>query len=144
MGNTLENKAKFFGLYILQRVLKDSDCSENVQASVLVTPNNVFSSQYLELKPLHIISDEQAIELCKAVSPLSFENDKYKWKVVRDSEIGFLTVSSKQSYHSFSFSFINGRVFMYDGDELSNNYWIITKRIYSLSIQAFMLVMGQK
>ncbi len=66
--NTLENKAKFFGLYLLQRVFKDSDCSEHVQPSVLITPNNVFRSQYLVLKPLSSISIEEAIEVFNITS----------------------------------------------------------------------------
>src|SRR5690606_22294399 len=99
MGNTLENKAKFFGLYILQRVLKDSDCSENVQPSVLTTPNNVFNSQYLELKPLHLISIEHAIDIFNITSAarikITREGDSNSIRVNydywADSKIGFVS-----------------------------------------------------
>lgn len=124
--STSRLKSKFFSLYLGQFVLKSALIKEEFQKACPVgklgldANNNQYS--YLELKHPSEITDLQALELCIKASPLSFEDPNLNWKIERDMEVGFLTVKCKKSWHSFTFSFETGRVFMYDGDELSNNY----------------------
>lgn len=62
--NTLENKAKFFAMYFMQRVYNNSNYPEDknilLDYALLSYPDK---SEYLELKPLSSISDEDA-EYC--------------------------------------------------------------------------------
>lgn len=64
MKNTLENKQKFFAQYWGQNVLK---LSKEISPFVLNDRSRICSeSGFLELTPLHLISDEDAIELIGA------------------------------------------------------------------------------
>ena len=62
--NTLENKAKFFAQYFKQRVLITS-LSPDVNSVTELCLNNPLEDEYLELKSLSQISDEDAIELMR-------------------------------------------------------------------------------
>jgi hypothetical protein len=62
MKNTLENKAKFFAQYWGQKVLNfnDSGAISNARYEV---QGDMDENMFLELKPLSIISDEDAVKL---------------------------------------------------------------------------------
>jgi len=64
MGNTSENKAKFFAQYWGQNVLHRKDGSY-----VSVCFLNPIKDRYLFLKPLSSITDEDAIEVGRIVFP---------------------------------------------------------------------------
>lgn len=121
MDNTTKNKEKFFAQYWGQLILMQSN-GLGVKKCIEPYWGLSLSSRYIELKSAASITDKQAIELCKKAYPLAFEDDKLKWKIERDNEVGFLTVRSKLSWFSFSFSFETGRIFLYDADDLSNNF----------------------
>ena len=61
--NTLENKARFFAQYFGQHVLYFS--SDFLRKIDNLTLDSVENDDYLELKPLSQISDEDAIEVSK-------------------------------------------------------------------------------
>ena len=61
--NTLENKAKFFAQYFGQHVLYFS--SDFLRKIDNLTLNSIEDDDFLELKPLSQISDEDAIEVSK-------------------------------------------------------------------------------
>lgn len=67
MENTLENKSKFFALYLSQHVVKwhkrNSHTPAYLHFSLLDVKN--INKEYLELKPLSSISDEDAIEVAR-------------------------------------------------------------------------------
>jgi len=66
MENTLENKAKFFALYFMQRVYNNSNYPENKNTLLdYALLSYTDKAEYLELKPLSSISEEDAIELAK-------------------------------------------------------------------------------
>ena len=69
--NTLENKAKFFAQYWEQHVLYFS--SDFLRKIDNLTLDSIENDDYLELKPLSQISDEDAIEVSKifGLGPLS-------------------------------------------------------------------------
>lgn len=64
MGNTLENKAKFFALYWGQLILMQAD-GLGVKKCIQAYWEKSISSRYLELKPLSSISDEDAEEIAR-------------------------------------------------------------------------------
>ena len=63
LENTLENKARFFAQYFGQHVLYFS--SDFLRKIDNLTLDSVENDDYLELKPLSQISDEDAIEVSK-------------------------------------------------------------------------------
>ena len=71
MENTLENKAKFFAQYFGQHVLYFS--SDFLRKIDNLTLDSIEDDDFLELKPLSQISDEDTIEVAKLVSPMLFE-----------------------------------------------------------------------
>ncbi|MFD2600185.1 hypothetical protein ACFSQ3_14600 [Sphingobacterium corticis] len=114
MDNTLENKAKFFAQYWDQTVLMNIGHPFKGDN----TPDNwykKFEHDYLLLKSLSAISDEQAIECCRYKSDLSFFTKK-KWEVVRHEH--HIILESKRSAHSFSIDLVSGDVEFYNNDEL--------------------------
>ena len=62
MENTLENKAKFFAQYINKR---DCIARKGFKKRDNINPNGIDAFDILELTPLHLISDEDAIEVGK-------------------------------------------------------------------------------
>ena len=69
--NTLENKAKFFSQYFSQHVLYFS--SDFLRKIDNLTLDSIENDDYLELKHISQISDEDAINVAKLVSPMLFE-----------------------------------------------------------------------
>ena len=69
--NTLENKSKFFAQYWGQHVLYFS--SDFLRKIDNLTLDSIENDDFLELKPLSQISDEDAINVAKLVSPMLFE-----------------------------------------------------------------------
>lgn len=66
MENALENKAKFFALYWGQEILK----AASVQGTFKVGKSfmgKIYADQYLILKPLSSISDEDLIQVSKYI-----------------------------------------------------------------------------
>lgn len=66
LENTLENKAKFFALYWGQRVMLEEMSSNLYYCKP--SKESDFNLNYLELKPLSSISDEDAIEVAKIMT----------------------------------------------------------------------------
>ena len=69
--NTLENKARFFAQYFSQNVLYFS--SDFLRKIDNLTLDSIENDDFLELKPLSQISDDDAINVAKLVSPMLFE-----------------------------------------------------------------------
>jgi len=71
MENTIENKAKFFAQYLHQRVLCNSVIETDKSIEILRPSElpciDIGQNWHLELTPLSMISDEDAIEVAKTV-----------------------------------------------------------------------------
>lgn len=59
MENTLENKARFMALYWGQKV----GCTKYVWSGLKINKSNINSVEWLELKPIESITDEEAEKL---------------------------------------------------------------------------------
>ncbi|WP_343643930.1 hypothetical protein [Chryseobacterium sp.] len=66
MENTLENKAKFFAQYWGQRVCKETLNDKYYLVKPSIYPDADFELEYLELKPLSSITDEDALNIAKS------------------------------------------------------------------------------
>ena len=67
MENNLENKAKFFAQYWgqnLMKLVKKTDFFD-VEVGAMTINNRQFDKHFLELTPLSMISDEDAVEVKK-------------------------------------------------------------------------------
>ena len=110
--NTLENKAKFFSQYFSQHVLYfSSDFLRKIDNLTLDSIENV---DFLELKPLSQISDEDAINVAKLVSPMLFEGrGKNGGHYIDKSEIGWYSVKHDGKTLMVDID-LDGYVFEYD------------------------------
>jgi hypothetical protein len=93
--NTLENKAKFFAQYHLQKVLcvRIEDAEDKKGFEVNFTDwKTMHPDSYLELKPLSQISDEDAIEVAKM-----YTIERENFEVMKNS-FGKVFVSWGDSY----------------------------------------------
>lgn len=70
MENTLENKAKLFALYYGQTVLMHKHFNNDIPCTIMYSSfqDEALQWEYLELKPLSSISDEDAIEVAKIMT----------------------------------------------------------------------------
>lgn len=88
MENTLENKAKLFGVYYNQKVLKSKDylmlCNSFNHVGVL-------HKAHLELKPLSSITDEDAMEVYNIVGDTMFVENSNNTKKLKRGIIRMLT-----------------------------------------------------
>lgn len=111
--NTLENKARFFAQYFGQHVLYfTSDFLRKIDYLTIVGIEN---DDYLELKPLSQISDEDAIEVAKLVSPMLFEGrGKNGGHYIDKSETWWYSVKHNGKTLMVDID-LNGYVFEYDG-----------------------------
>ena len=115
--NTLENKAKFFAQYWGQHLIIMGHFLRIIDH---VTLCNIENDDILQLKPLSKISDEDAIEVAKIVSPLLFlslGNDNKQF--IDKSETDFISVKHKRKHFSVDID-LDGYVYEYS--ELENNY----------------------
>lgn len=126
--NTLENKAKFFAQYFGQEIAEITKGNythkigsiELINSTVLslVTSERILKIKYkLKLKPLSKISDEDAIEVAKIVSPSLFlslgdDNKHYLEKYNSD----WITVKHDRKITSVDID-LDGYVFEYHEDE---------------------------
>ena len=110
--NTLENKAKFFAQYFSQHVLYfSSDFLRKIDSLTLVGIEN---DDYLELKPISQISNNDAIEVAKLVSLMLFEGrGKNGGHYIDKSEIGWYSVKHKGKTLMVDID-LDGYVFEYD------------------------------
>ncbi|MCE4064321.1 hypothetical protein LXM63_04390 [Chryseobacterium gleum] len=69
MENTLENKAKFFAQYWGQRVCKETLNDKYYLVKPSIYPDADFELEYLELKPLSLITDEELVKIAKFYEP---------------------------------------------------------------------------
>jgi len=72
MENSLENKQRFFAHYWGQKVLIHNNGAGIISSGALDFINyyrNISNGVYLELTPLSLISEDDAIELAKICSP---------------------------------------------------------------------------
>lgn len=134
MENTLENKQKFFAQYWGQKVFINAMLSaqpaDNVYIEHLADVNEDYSAkdEYLELKPLSAISDEDAIEIANICNHPS----GVTWNI---KEQGYFAIYNKYNdhadqketlriYYRNSFEIFSldeyGRVFDYDLERLLN------------------------
>ena len=112
MENTLENKAKFFAQYFSQHVLYFS--SDFLRKIDNLTLDSVENDDYLELKPLSQISDEDAINVAKLVSPMLFEGrGKNGGHYIDKSEIWWYSVKHDGKTLMVDID-LDGYVFEYD------------------------------
>ncbi|MFP7656107.1 hypothetical protein [Chryseobacterium proteolyticum] len=113
MENTLENKARFFAQYWGQNVYRIKDGIDEPGKNII----NDDLVAFLELKPLSMISDEEAIEVAKIVSPMLFEgNGDDGGHVVDKTEKEWISVIHKRKIISVDIDF-DGYVYEYHEDE---------------------------
>ncbi len=84
MENNKENKSKFFAQYWGQKVLsnRNKGTKKHLVSTYEIHPfTGIGESDYLELTPLHLISDEDAIEVVKLIDKKSksFLNVNYSF-----------------------------------------------------------------
>lgn len=88
MENTIENKEKFFGLYLGQQIAKETKYPNSPTINVTsVIVMELVADYHLELKPLSEISDEDVAKLSEFVS-LKFSSvytDKYVISRIKES-----------------------------------------------------------
>lgn len=122
MDNTQDNKQQFFAQYYRQKVIVFNE--QNINTRDKLTPQLVdivtlswplIKYGVLELTPLSSITDEHAIQACEVAYNLSFTYGA-KWTTKRDREIGFITIKSKSSHHSFDLDFNSGIVEQYQDE----------------------------
>jgi len=132
MEMTSENKAKFFAQYLRQPVYVNKNWNKfegsiaHLDCTYLQTGSNGLMEGYLFLKPISSISDEDAVEACKVAYNLSFSYGA-KWVTETDPVIGYMTVKSHMSHHSFDIDFESGLVEQYQDEfnesgNLMNHY----------------------
>lgn len=110
--NTLENKAKFFSQYFSQHVLYFS--SDFLRKIDNLTLDSIENDDFLELKPLSQISDEDAINVAKLVSPMLFEGrGKNGGHYIYKSEIWWYSVKHDGKTLMVDID-LDGYVFEYD------------------------------
>ena len=110
--NTLENKAKFFSQYFSQHVLYFS--SDFLRKIDNLTLDSIENDDFLELKPLSQISDEDAINVAKLVSPMFFEGiGKNGGHYIDKSEIEWYSVKHDRKTLMVNID-LDGYVFEYD------------------------------
>ncbi|MDV7696286.1 hypothetical protein N6B72_05070 [Chryseobacterium soli] len=120
MENTLENKTKFFALYWGTRCLVDLN-NKGEFINYPIEQSNMYriEESHLELKPVSMISDEDALAVAKIVSPMLFEGkgDKGGHFIDKSEEkSGWISVKHKQKIISVDIDF-EGFVFEYHDDE---------------------------
>ena len=111
--NTLENKARFFAQYWGQLVCKSIG---DFQKTNIHTWHINFQKEeyYLELKPLSQISDDDAINVAKLVSPMLFEGrGKNGGHYIDKSEIWWYSVKHDGKTLMVDID-LDGYVFEYD------------------------------
>lgn len=79
--NNLENKVKFFGLYMCQNVLCYNTV-ETPQSYKLLEPFSVSDTEYLLLKPLKSISDEELLSFAKYYNEKNFNEMIQSFEIV--------------------------------------------------------------
>lgn len=88
MENTIENKATFFAQYYNQKVYVNGHATgflKRVVSGFYLDRINHFESDFLELKPLSLISDEEAIKVSEILS---------------DSEISYPLDERQSAFHA--------------------------------------------
>lgn len=117
MENTLKNKVKFFAQYYGQQIL----CFKGETSShkyMIVSDNGKtlgLPQQYLELTPLHLIGDEDAIELSKY---MTYRNNDSKYN--RESYFKIYSETLDNEWIQYIKSFCVNTVHF---DEFNNSGW---------------------
>jgi len=104
MENTIENKAKFFALYLN---IRGAVFREGFGNRDNINPNGLDENDVLELTPLSQITDEDAIELSKIIAPdlfMSAGNDN-KHFIDRRFEPDWITVRHRRKIQSVDIDF---------------------------------------
>ncbi|WP_286777105.1 hypothetical protein [Sphingobacterium sp. UBA2074] len=106
MDNTIENKAKFFGLYTGQKVLIRNIDDPQYNDLIVLSEFNYsgWSNPVLYLSPLSSITDEDAIEVAKIACPMLFHTYS-KGHIVDRSEKDWLTVKHDRNIKSVDIDF---------------------------------------
>lgn len=98
MNNTLENKAKFFALYWGQDVLCSDMYGDNGTIYSATMKESSIKKEWLKLKSLSSISDEDAISVYDITCPNTKWADDYKVKEARswlNNEFGIGNIHHK-------------------------------------------------
>lgn len=119
MGTT-KVKAQFFAQYLFQEVYCNNyrPKSEKLSVNLILLPSTL-NSGYLLLRSIEQLTDEEYVTAAKLIYGLSFKAVD-GWFVERDIELGFITVKSKKSHHSYDIDFKTGGIDMYDDNEKSD------------------------
>jgi len=132
MENAIENKIKFFDQYSGQNIFRYSDYEESGYHKR--THQKYSETEYAELTPLSLISDEDAIEVIKRSGYVNFKSAD-----VNINGFWINYINSKRKYVYFyqldsdSIDFIRskGYAYKFNGlsiDELVNRNWIKLKQ----------------
>lgn len=124
MENTLENKAKFFAQYWGQNVLtrpksdnKKWILGEEVSIHSALSKSGYDYQYFLELKPLSSITDDDAYQVARIVSPMLFEgNGENGGHFIDKSEPLWHSIKHKKKVMMVDIDF-DGYVFEYRDDE---------------------------
>lgn len=114
MGNTLENKAKFFAQYWGQEVYPAVGALEVLDFKYI---DPMYDTSVIELKPLSSITDEDAFEVARFVSPMLFEgNGENGDHFIDKSESLWYSIKHKKKVMMVDID-LDGYVFEYRDDE---------------------------
>ncbi|WP_079242630.1 hypothetical protein [Chryseobacterium indologenes] len=125
MENTLENKAKFFAQYWGQEVLNGSGLVYSATMKTRLSDNGDF----LELKPLTSITDEEIIEVLRLAHNLKSISSEFKCAIKREKDIihcWYVNSETSGEYHvclNFKYATINCNLHFKEmsGDKASNH-----------------------
>jgi DNA polymerase III gamma/tau subunit len=129
MENTLSNKAKFFSQYWGQKVFYSKLYGSIVRCeSYYLHKDNIQIEDYLELKPLSSITDEEVEEVLRLAHNFKSVNS-FRTTIKRDKDIIHCWYANDQigaEYHvclNFKYATINSNLHFKerDGDESSNH-----------------------
>lgn len=124
MENTLQDKAKFFSLYWGQKVMING--SSIFEVGYLDEPRE---KDYLKLKPLSSITDEEIIEILRLAHNLKSITSEFKCAIKRENDIihcWYVNSETSGEYHiclNFKYATINCNLHFKEmsGDKLSSH-----------------------
>lgn len=130
MENTLENKSKFFAQYWGQRVFNDGGGEYLFYVNESI-PFPMHKDFFLELTPLHLISDEDAIELSKMLWGKTHIETMFS-VLSNEKAIFEIRLSVENSVHHLKYDYLRskGYALPYNGLSVSEQVergWVVLK-----------------
>lgn len=130
MENTLENKIVFMAQYYGQQIVSNEHLL-NMGVKTFVNDKSMLIDNYLELTPLHLISDEEAIELVKIIHGKSHVNNIF-YVLSKEKALFEIHLSVKNSTTFLKYDFLRskGYALYFNGlsvEEQVSRGWVVLK-----------------